>query len=81
MEIGFDEAKSLKLAVRMLKESPDGQLLLEFLEDRAGHFAPAYDPTNPTTIILASGRQEMVMVLRNLDRLTADQIVDLLEGQ
>ena len=82
MNIGPEEASSLKLAVTRLFDEPDGQVLLEFLEDKAGHFAPAYNPEIGSTIILAAGRTEMLQVLRNLNRLTVEQIVELCqEGQ
>ena len=82
MIVGPEEAASLKLSVKRLFEEPDGRLLIEFLEDRAGYFAPAYNPEIASTIILAAGRTEMIQVLRNLNRLTEEAIVELCqEGQ
>lgn len=80
MRVDAAVAKDLKLGISMLYDTPHGQVLLEYLKDKAGHYAPTYNPDSSTSIITAAGRQEMVMILRNLDRLTEEQIVEL-EGQ
>lgn len=77
--MNIDEARALKFDVTRLYE--DGTLI-ELLEKVAGQFAPNYDPSNSTSIILAAGRTEMMQTIRNLNRLTEEQIVDLFqEGQ
>ena len=76
-----DQAKSIKLAVEYLYDDVNGLALIEHLEDIAGKFAPNYDPSNSTSIVLAQGRTEMMQTLRNLNRLTVEQIVILSEGQ
>ena len=76
----LSEAGDIKLAVTQLYETEHGKILIEYLEDKVGHHVPAYDPTNSTTILLAAGREELMKVIRSLNELTAEQIVQL-EGQ
>lgn len=76
MKIDKEAADSLKLAVRRLFETPDGQLLIEFLEECSGRFNPTYNPENQTTIILEAGRRQLVASLHNLNRLTSEQVVE-----
>ncbi len=78
----LNEALAIKRAVQNLYEELDGQALIRFLEDRSGHLNPTYNAENSTSIILAAGRTEMMQTLRNLNRLTAEQIQDYCqEGQ
>ena len=82
MEVDDAVAKDIKTAVDTLYGTAHGQLLIDFLEERAGYHAPTYDPTSQSSITLAAGRTEMMMFLRNLNRLTEEQIVALCqEGQ
>lgn len=82
MKVDLETAEALKLAVEYLNTTPHGQTLIEYLNDKAGYFAPAYDPSSQTQINLAAGRGEMMQILRNLERLEAEQIVELCqEGQ
>lgn len=76
MKIEKEHATALKLVINQLKETPHGQFFLEFLEEICGRYAPNYDPKNETTIILAAGRHEVIQTIRNLDRLTVEQIVE-----
>lgn len=79
----IEVARSLKIAIEGLHETPHGRALIEFLEDKAGYHAPTYAPDSETSIVRAAGRTEMIMILRNLKRLTPEQIVEQLcqEGQ
>jgi len=76
MKIEREDAMALKLAVRRLFESPEGKLLIEYLESGCGiRCMPSYDPHSTPSIILQAGRQENISILYNLDELTAEQIV------
>lgn len=78
----IEQAVALKRAVTYLYKEVDGQELIAFMEDIAGYYTPNYDPSNQTSITLAAGRTEMMQTLRNLNRLTPEQIQDLCqEGQ
>jgi hypothetical protein len=82
MNIDEATARDIKVAVRQLHETAHGKLLLEFLWDRAGYWSPTYDPTSQLSVNLAAGRTEMMQIIRNLERLTEEQIVELCqEGQ
>lgn len=79
MEI--EQANSIKIAIKYLNEDPNGQALLDFLDGIGGKYSPNYNRENSTSVILASGRAEVMQTLRNLERLTSEQIVEYLEGQ
>lgn len=80
MKIELEEAQSLKRALKYLNEIPDGMFLMEFLEELCGKFSPTYNPENQASIVLSAGRTEVIQTLRNLDRLTDEQIVAYYEG-
>ena len=76
----LSEAGDIKLAVTQLYETGHGQALVKYLEKKVGFFTPAYNPEIESTIVLAAGREELMKVIRSLNELTAEQIVQL-EGQ
>jgi len=75
--MNFDQAKNIKLAISQLYDTNHGRDLIEYLENIAGHFAPNYDPESSTSIILAAGRTEVIQTIRNFNRLTEEQILEL----
>jgi len=76
MNITKEEADSLKLTVRRLFKEIDGQLLIEFLEQTSGKYAPTYNPESATSIAIEAGKREVLATLRNINRLTSEQIVE-----
>jgi len=76
LKIGKEEALALKLAVKRIHETPEGQLLLDYFDEITGKYAPTYDPSNPTSIALEAGRRELVAIIHNIERLTEAQIVE-----
>lgn len=79
MKVELSQANDLKLAVRTLYDTGHGKVLIELFENIAGKYKPNYDPNNSTSIILAMGRSETMQTIRNIDRLTAEQIVEYYE--
>jgi len=55
---------------------PEGQRLMEFLEDISGFWHPGYDPANETSVQIAAGRREVVLTLKTLLKLTPEQVVE-----
>ncbi len=81
MKIDKEAAMALKMAVKSLHDTQHGLLLLDFLDEIAGKYAPNYDGTNTTSVLIAAGRTEVMQTIRNLDRLTTEQIVHIYQGE
>jgi len=83
LEFVMDEstAKALHGVVAMLYDRDDGQIFLEFIEQICGKYVPNYIPGNETSILVAEGRSEILRTIRNLRRLTPDQIVNYYTGE
>ena len=74
-----EDVSDIKLAVAQLYDTPHGLKFIEFLEDMAGKYKPNYEPTSSTSVHIAAGRAEIMATIRNLHRLTEEQILELFE--
>ena len=77
MKIDFGAAKDIKLAADQLIEGA----LWELMEEWAGKYQPQYDPALPESLGIAHGKAEIVQSIRNISRLTEEQIVELFKSE
>ena len=80
VEMDLIRCSSIKLAVDKLYESAEGQHFIEFLETMCGQFGPTYNETE-VSIMLSAGRSEVMASIRNLHRLSAPQILQMVKGK
>ena len=77
MNVDYETAQALKISIRRIFEDKDNEELLEFLEELGGKYCQQYDPELPESLGIAHGKAEVIQTLRNINRLTEEQIVQL----
>lgn len=77
MKVDYETAQALKISLKRLFDDKDNAELLELLEEWGGKYRPQYDPEVPASLGIAHGKAEIIQSLRNINRLTEEQIVQL----
>jgi hypothetical protein len=71
--------KGLQSDLRACFESEAGKVVMEFLENSCGWYVSIFDPANRDLTLINDGRRQVVATLKNLLRLSAQEVVDLVK--
>ena len=75
------KVKQLKAAIEDLFHTDHGKSLLGLIEGMCVLNPNSYNEESPTSMAIAVGRNHVLEALRNLDRLTEDQILAYYNGE
>lgn len=71
----IDEVKGLQGNIITTFGTPQGQEVLEFLEDACGWYESIFDPDNKDRILINAGRREVIATIKTFLKHSPEQIV------
>lgn len=71
------QVKALSSDIRKVFAGPQGDNVMEFLEEACGWYESIFDPENPDRKMLNAGRREVVATIKTFLRLSPEEIVRL----
>lgn len=76
-----DQAASIKSALHVVFESPQGKDVMEFLEQSCGWYQSCLVPGNPDLTLINDGKRQVLATIKTIMKLDADQIVRLVKSK
>jgi len=76
-----NEVKGIQANIHSTFNTPQGEIVLEFLEQACGWYESIFDPENRDRILINAGRREVVATIKTFLKLTPEEIADLAKAK